>query len=42
MKIAILGSTNGTSIQLLIDKIKNKELNAEISVILSNKRKHIY
>ena len=38
MNIAILGTTNGTSSQLLIDKIKSKELNAEIKIIISNKR----
>ena len=38
IKIAILGSTRGTSTQLLIDKIKKKELNAKIEVIISNKK----
>ena len=37
--IAILGSTKGTSKQLLIDMVKQKKINAEISIILSNKKK---
>ena len=39
LNIAILGSTNGTSTSLLLDKIT--ELNAEIKVVISN-RKNAY
>ena len=39
IKIAILGSTRGTSSQLLINSIKNGSLNANIEVIVSNRKK---
>lgn len=39
MKIGILGSTRGTSSELLLKMIKNKEINAEVSVIITNKKK---
>ena len=38
IKIGILGSTKGTSIQMLIDMIKSKEINASIELIVSNKK----
>ena len=38
IKIGILGSTKGSSIQLLIDKVKNKEINASIELIVCNRR----
>lgn len=38
LKIAILGSTRGSSALKLMDSIKNKELNAKIEVVLSNKK----
>lgn len=38
LKVAILGSSKGTSIQLLIDKIAQKQCNASIEVIISNKK----
>ena len=38
IKLAIIGSTKGTSTQLLLEKIKNKELNASVEVIISNKK----
>ena len=37
IKIGILGSTKGTSIQKLIDYTNDKKLNASIEVIISNK-----
>jgi formyltetrahydrofolate-dependent phosphoribosylglycinamide formyltransferase len=38
IKIAILGSTRGSSAQLLIDEIKNKNINAIIEVIVSDRK----
>ena len=37
MKIAILGSTRGTSLQPIIEAIKNHELNVSIEIVISNK-----
>lgn len=37
-KIAILGSTKGTSMQPVIEAIKNKTLNASIELVISNKK----
>jgi len=37
LKLAILGSTNGTDLIAIVNAIKNKKLNAEIEVIISNK-----
>lgn len=37
IRLGILGSTRGTSLQPIIDAIENKELNAEIRIIISNK-----
>src|ERR1700675_674476 len=37
LRLGILGSTRGTVLLPLIDAIKKKRLNAEISVVLSNK-----
>ncbi len=38
LKIGVLVSGNGTNLQAIIDAIENKELNAKISVVLSNKK----
>jgi formyltetrahydrofolate-dependent phosphoribosylglycinamide formyltransferase len=38
IKIGILGSTKGNSIDLLIDKISNKEINASIELIITNRK----
>lgn len=38
LKIAILGSSKGSSIQLLTDEIREKRCNATIEVIISNKK----
>jgi len=38
-RIAIIGSTNGTSCVKLMDKINKSELNAEVEVIVSNRKK---
>ena len=37
LRLGILGSTNGTDLKAIISAIKNKSLNAEISVVVSNK-----
>jgi len=36
VKLAILGSTRGTDMQAIIDSITRKELNAEVSIVISN------
>lgn len=36
-KIGVLVSGGGTNLQALIDSIKNKYINAEISLVISNK-----
>ncbi|MCH7613260.1 MAG: phosphoribosylglycinamide formyltransferase [Candidatus Marinimicrobia bacterium] len=41
MKLGILGSTKGTDLQAILDAIKNGELDAEVSVVISN-RKNAY
>ena len=41
LKLGILGSTNGTDLQAILDSISEGELNAEVSVVLSN-RKNAY
>ena len=41
IKLGILGSTNGTDLQAILDAIDFGELNAEVSVVLSN-RKNAY
>jgi len=37
LNIGVLGSTKGTDLQAVIDSIEAKELNAKISVVVSNK-----
>ena len=37
IKVGVLGSTKGTDLQAIINSIDKKELNAEISVVISNK-----
>jgi len=37
IKLGVLASTRGTDMQYIIDKIESKELDAEISVVISNK-----
>ncbi len=38
IRIGILGSTNGTDMQAIIDGIKNKIINASINIVISNKK----
>jgi phosphoribosylglycinamide formyltransferase 1 len=38
LNIGILGSTKGTDLQAIIDAIDSKQLNAKISVVISNKQ----
>lgn len=39
VKIAVLISGSGTNLQALIDAYKNSELNGEISIVISNRKK---
>ena len=41
LKIGVLGSTSGSDMQAIIDAIEAKKLDAEIVVVLSNKKSHI-
>ena len=36
MKLAVLGSTNGTDLDAIIAAIKNQEIDASIEVVISN------
>jgi len=38
INIGVLGSTNGTDLQVILDSIQSGELDANISVVISNKR----
>ncbi|ALB01939.1 phosphoribosylglycinamide formyltransferase [Francisella persica ATCC VR-331] len=38
LNLVILGSTRGTNMQAIIDAIVNKQLNAQISIVISNKQ----
>ena len=38
IKLGILGSTNGTDLQAVLDAVGSGELNAEVSVVLSNQK----
>ncbi|HDY76199.1 MAG TPA: phosphoribosylglycinamide formyltransferase [Candidatus Marinimicrobia bacterium] len=39
IKLGILGSTKGTDLQVILDAIKSSELDAEVSVVISNREK---
>ena len=39
IKLGVIGSTNGTDLQVILDAIGSGELNAEVSVVLSNQKK---
>ncbi len=41
IKLGVLGSTNGTDLQTILDSIASRELNGKVSVVLSN-RKNAY
>ncbi|MEY8768022.1 phosphoribosylglycinamide formyltransferase [Francisella philomiragia] len=38
LKIVVLGSTRGTGMQAIVDAIANKQIDAEISLVISNKQ----
>jgi len=38
IKLGIIGSTNGTDLQAVLDAVGSGELNAEVSVVLSNQK----
>ena len=37
IRLGVLGSTNGTDLQAILDAIKSKRLASEVSVVISNK-----
>ena len=39
LKLGVLGSTKGTDLQAILDAISSGELDAEISIVLSNRKK---
>ena len=39
IKLGVIGSTNGTDLQTILDAIATGELDAEVSVVLSNRKK---
>ena len=41
IKIGVLGSTNGTDLQAILDSINNKTINASVNIVVSN-REHAY
>ena len=38
IRLGVLGSTNGTDLQVIIESIKAKKLNAIVNVVISNKK----
>ena len=38
IKLGVIGSTNGTDLQAVLDAVESGELNAEVSVVLSNQK----
>ena len=38
IKLGILGSTNGTDLQAILDAVASGELNGDVSVVLSNQK----
>ena len=38
IKLGVLGSTNGTDLQVILDSVASGELNGEVSVVLSNQK----
>jgi len=38
IRLGVLGSTNGTDLQAILDAITSDELNAEVSVVISNQK----
>ena len=39
IRLGVLGSTKGTDLQAILDAISKKELDAEVSLVVSNKEK---
>ena len=37
INIGVLGSTNGTDLQAILDAIKNKIINATVKIVVSNR-----
>ena len=42
IRLGVLGSTNGTDLQAILDAIESKRLISEVSVVISNKEKCVY
>ena len=38
IRIGVLGSTNGTDLQAILDAIESKKLKSKLSVVVSNKK----
>ena len=38
IKLGVLGSTNGTDLQAILDAIDQKIINASVSIVISNKK----
>ena len=38
IRLGVLGSTNGTDLQVIIESIKAKKLNPIVNVVISNKK----
>ena len=38
IKLGVIGSTNGTDLQAILDAIGSGELNAKVSVVISNSK----
>jgi len=38
IKLGVLGSTNGTDLQAILDAIDQKLINASVSIVISNKK----
>jgi len=41
INLGVLGSTNGTDLQAILDSIKNKKVNASVNIVVSN-QKHAF
>ena len=38
IKLGVIGSTRGTDLQFIIDAIKSEKIDAQVAVVVSNKR----
>ena len=42
IKLGVLGSTNGTDLQAILDAIDQKLIKASVSIVISNKKKRLH